>query len=190
MSAVMSPSPPLRSVRASVFAAVCVILTCLGHWTASGSAMGLGAVAAAFCGMLGLAFVLAGHERSLATILGGLLGGQFVLHALLGAGQAHHAGDPLVVSDEAANGPGMAFAHLLAAAASAWWLRRGERRAWRLARMAAGTLLRPLLPIIGDPDVAAGPLVPSTDASAARPRTAFLRYALVLRGPPRGSRAL
>ncbi len=182
--------PPLRSVRASIFATVCVILTCLGHFTASGRPIAVWAVGAAFAGTLGFAYVLAGHERSLATIMGGLLGGQFVLHTLFTAGHAHHAaGRPVVHDDDASGGLGMTLAHLLAAVVSAWWLRRGERGAWLLARLAAGALLRPLLLSLQVAEVLDGPAVVPGEAVLPRPRSPVLRHVLVLRGPPAGALA-
>ncbi len=181
---------PLRLLRASVFSAVCVLLTCLGHLTASGESLSGGKVAVAFAGTLGVSFALAGHERSWATILSGLLGGQFLLHSLFVSGAAHHADPSTGLVEVPGNGLGMTLAHLVAAIASAWWLRRGERHAWRLARLAARTLLRPLRALPTAPAAVEGGTctVPSGPAEAPA-RTALLRHVLVLRGPPAGSRA-
>ncbi|RAY16833.1 MFS transporter [Actinomadura craniellae] len=190
MAPSMPPSPPLRLVRAAVFSAVCVILTSLGHLVASGQPMAPWAIGLGFAGVLGFALVLAGHERSLATITGGLLLGQFALHALFVAGHAHHAGHQAVVQD-GGTGPEMMAVHLLAAVASAWWLRRGERRAWWLARLAAHLLAVPfslVFSVLGPPvrGVAAAPPAPPI----APPVSNVLRYVLVLRGPPVRSPAL
>jgi hypothetical protein len=182
--------PPLRLVRASIFATVCVILTCLGHFAASGRPIAGWAIGAAFAGALGFAYVLAGHERSLATIVGGLLGGQFVLHTLFSTGHAHHAAaQPAVHHDDASNGLGMTLAHLLAGVVSAWWLRRGERGAWRLARMAAAALLRPPLLSSHVAEVLDEPAVIPGEAVMPRPRSPVLRHVVVLRGPPAGALA-
>jgi hypothetical protein len=43
--------------------------------------------------MFGVAWALTGTERSLATILGGLLGGQFMLHSLFMSAAARPGGD-------------------------------------------------------------------------------------------------
>src|SRR5690349_1053983 len=109
----MPSSPPLRAVRASAFAAVCVILTCAGHWAASGQPMAPWTVGAAFAGVLGVALVLTGHERNLFTIFGGLVFGQFALHALFTTGHVHQAGERPVASG--GGGLGMTSAHLAAA---------------------------------------------------------------------------
>lgn len=188
----MNTPPPLRLARASVFAAVCVLLTAVGHGTASGRPLGPGSVLAGFAGVLAVAFVLAGHERSLPTITGGLLGGQFMLHALFTAaatGSGHHGDLQQLAAAPAGNGAGMTSAHLLAALGSGWWLRRGEQSAWRLARQAAGALLRPLLLVFSVPVEQVRRVPAPPDAPAPRAAEA-LRHVLVLRGPPQGSRAL
>ncbi|MEO3782277.1 MFS transporter [Actinocorallia sp. B10E7] len=183
----MNVLPPLRLVRASVFAAVCVVLASAGHTTASGRPLGPGAVLAGFAGALVVAIILAERERSLAVITGGLLGGQFMLHSLFTAAADHH--ENLAQLDPAVNGAEMTAAHLLAALGSGWWLRRGERRVWRLARQAAKALIRPLLPIIS---VLAEPVRHVAAPSDVPPPRAIseLRHVLVLRGPPRGFPAL
>ncbi|MGH3240260.1 MAG: hypothetical protein ACRDNL_07755, partial [Spirillospora sp.] len=161
----MSPRPPqpgFRTARAVVFATVCVTLATAGHVLASGTVVPIWAVLTGFCAVLGVSLMLAGHERSLATILGGLLGGQFALHALFtGATQpilepaagphhldAHQASmqqaaapdtvmagsDILMPVAHATGGTTMTLAHTVAALIAAWWLRRGERAAWSLAR--------------------------------------------------------
>ncbi|WP_433335327.1 MFS transporter [Spirillospora sp. CA-294931] len=178
----MPPSTAFRLARASVFAAVCVLLASLGHLAASGRPMDPGTVALGFAGVLGLAVAVSGHERSLPTIMGGLLIGQFTLHALFSSGStAHHAapGAPSVHGE--VPGPGMALAHVLAALATAWWLRRGERRAWQLVR----ALVRPLPPPLAVPSPPPSRLVvvPRGEPRV-RCLAAVLRHVLVLRGPP------
>ncbi|MBX6767239.1 MAG: hypothetical protein IRY90_08830 [Actinomadura rubrobrunea] len=182
----MIASPPSRTARSAVFAVVCVCLTALGHRTASGEPMPPDALLWGFFGVWAAALPLAGHERSLPTIFGGLLGGQFVLHALFSTGEPHchrlGSAHPAPAADH--GGTAMAIAHLLAAAVSAWWLRRGERAAWRLARLAASVLLRPLWLTFSAPaPQAPRAAVPRTRPSAP-PRVAPLRHVLVLRGPP------
>jgi hypothetical protein len=177
----MTPVPPLRLIRASVFSAVCVILTSLGHLTASGSLMEPWAVVAGFFGLLGFSVILTDHERSLPTIMGGLLGGQFTLHALFTAAQLqeHHP----VVRGAAESGisPGMISAHVLVAVLAAWWLRRGERSAWALARRVARRIVRWLAVVLAP--APARPVLPRV-LLVVRPVAAVLRHSLVLRGPP------
>ncbi|MBW8483048.1 hypothetical protein [Actinomadura parmotrematis] len=191
----MSPQPPRpvsRAGRAVVFAAVCVVLATLGHALASPDAVPAWAVLAGFGGTLLVAGTLAGHERSLGTILGGLLGGQFALHSLYTSASApaelmaHHPAD----APAAHHGSGLAMtlAHVAAAAVSAWWLRRGERAAWSLARRIAARPLRLLVAAEPPAPPARTPVVPGADVP--RPVRRALRHLVVRRGPPAPSRAL
>ncbi|MFI0482776.1 hypothetical protein [Actinomadura sp. 9N215] len=218
----MSPRPPqpgFRTARAVVFATVCVTLATAGHVLASGTVVPLWAVLTGFCAVLGVTLMLAGHERSLATILGGLLGGQFALHALFtGATEpilqpaaashelatAHQAGmhqttamagsDILMPVAHATGGTTMTLAHTVAALIAAWWLRRGERAAWSLARRIAGAADRPirlLLALLAVEPAAAPPRTPAAPATAAVMAVGrTLRHQVVRRGPPSRSRAL
>jgi hypothetical protein len=190
----MGPHPPLRLVRAAVFSAVCGSLTLLAHANSSHAPVPPWSVVAGFAMVLGVAAVLAGHERSLATILGGLLGGQFVLHVLFTAAQpdavAHMDHGGAMMTPVAQSGAGMTLSHLAAAAVSAWWLWRGERAAWSLARriaaLAAWSIrwmfaLPATVPVTGPMRIWAGA------AKAPRPACAALRHTVVLRAPPRRS---
>ncbi|GAA3938740.1 hypothetical protein GCM10023085_20200 [Actinomadura viridis] len=186
----MPVPPPLRLVRATVFAAVCVLLTSAGHLLASGGPVAPWTAAFGFAGVLGAALALAGHERSLATILGGLLLGQFALHSLFAAGHGGHHGALPAAEDDGGGSLGMTAAHLLAALASAWWLRRGERQAWRLARQAARVLALPFLLVTVTPGAPARSAAVPPCPPRVRPAVAVLRHVLVLRGPPARSGAL
>ncbi|MEO5877472.1 MAG: MFS transporter [Streptosporangiaceae bacterium] len=173
----MPPLPPLRLVRASVFAAVGVALACLAHLTASGEPVAPWTAGAGFVGALVFADLLAGHERSLWTISGVLVGGQFALHSLFAVGQCRP--HPVVVHDDDA-GPGMTLAHLLAALAAAWWLRRGERAVWALARRA---WIRPLT-LSGGHRTGAEPARFAHRSPDAPPAVTLLRHVHARRGPP------
>ncbi|MGK5552361.1 hypothetical protein ACSNOI_12160 [Actinomadura kijaniata] len=179
------PARPLpRLARAVVFATVCLTLTTAGHAYAAGSAVPAGTVGLGFALVTAFSALLAGTERSFATILGGLLGAQFGLHALFtqaSAGAVHHAGAG-PAGHQAHDGPAMTLAHLLAALAAAWWLRRGEAALWSLARrVAAGVLRRPLvLPAVTPPP---RPAVRRRGAVPS-PARAPLRHVLIRRGPP------
>jgi hypothetical protein len=194
----MSPHPPFRLARATVFAVVCVSLTLVAHASTSRQAVPPGAVAVGGLLIGGVAWVLAGHERSLITILGGLLGGQFGLHVLFAAAQpsavhlehAEHAATRLAAIQP---GTGMTLAHLAAAVMSAGWLWRGERAAWSLARRMAAlailslwTLLTLFEPVPVERPRPARPGEPVMS----RPCSRLLRHCLVLRGPPSRSPAL
>jgi hypothetical protein len=205
----MSPHPPhplFRTSRAVAFATVCVTLATLGHVLTSTAAVPVWAIAAGFGGVLAVTLALAGHERSLATILGGLLGGQFALHSLYAAATApplpadpaaaaagHHTVAAVPVPGHE-SGLAMTFAHVAAAVVSAWWLRRGERAAWTLARRVAalaGRPLRALLALLGAEPAAPAPRTPVVRAAVpASSAGGILRHQVVRRGPPRRSRAL
>ncbi|WP_329519084.1 MFS transporter [Spirillospora sp. NBC_01491] len=196
----MSPPPPhplFRTSRAVVFATVCVTLATAGHALASPAAVPGWAVASGFGAVLAVTLALAGHERSLPTLAGGLLGGQFALHTLFASACApamaeHH---PAPVSGGGhGSGAAMTLAHVAAALLSAWWLRRGERAAWSLARRVSAMADRPirlllaLLAVEPATPPARTPVAPAADAP--RPTVRVLRHLVVRRGPPARSRAL
>jgi hypothetical protein len=192
------PRPPMRLARATMFAAVCVTLTLLAHVSASREPVPAWAVGVAAVAVVAVAAMLAGHERSLATILGALLGGQFCLHVMFAAVQpdAVH----LEHADAAAStalsaqvgmgqsGAGMILAHVATAAVSAWWLRRGEQAAWSLARHLAALAVFPLrriLALFGVRPVCGPVRIRPHERRVPRPECAVLRHTVVLRGPPR-----
>jgi hypothetical protein len=191
------PQPALRLTRASVFAAVCMTLATAGHTAVSQAAVAPWAIGVGFAAVLAVAWVLTGAERSLATILGGLLAGQFAFHALFTAAQSgpsvmDHSGAPVVMTSGHSSTT-MTLAHVAAAVVSAWWLRRGERAVWRLARRVAALAGRPLWALLALLDSA--PVIPQARAlfrtsPLARPRSATLRHSVVRRGPPFRSTAL
>ncbi|WP_436991689.1 hypothetical protein [Streptomyces sp. enrichment culture] len=80
-----------RLLRAAVFAAVCVVLSALGHSLAAGQAVPWWTLAVGFACVLVLALPLSGRERSLPTITAALAGGQLALHTVYGIGQEHAA---------------------------------------------------------------------------------------------------
>jgi hypothetical protein len=180
---VMPTHPTYRAARAVVFATVCLGLAITGHMTVSGAPVPPLAAAGGLLGLTVAGIALAGAERSLPTILVGLLGGQFLLHALFTAAQqgqhlAH--GHPMPASS---GGAAMTAVHVAAAVVSAWWLRRGERAVWSLAkRLAAVVIRRVLLPAPAHVRTPPSPL--TTVIGAIGPRETVLRHVLVRRGPP------
>ncbi|MEU6534764.1 hypothetical protein [Streptomyces sp. NPDC047000] len=162
----MSASPAVRSLRAAVFAVVCVLLAVAGHRLGTGVAPPVWAGGAAFLGVFGVGFVLGGRERSLLGIGAAMLGTQGVLHIVFETvgpyGVPGAAGDGMgrdattmgaqsmgphamgsgpftagVVAHVHEMGTPVTAAHLLAALLAAWWLRRGEAAVWGLLRHAA-----------------------------------------------------
>ncbi|MGW3300938.1 hypothetical protein [Streptomyces rubiginosohelvolus] len=89
----------LRLMRAAVFTAVCVVLSAAGHMLAAGTAVPAWTLLAGFLGVLAVAALLAGRERSLPGIVGALAGGQILLHVLFAYGS--HGSSPSVASGTA-----------------------------------------------------------------------------------------
>ncbi|MFC4909094.1 hypothetical protein [Actinomadura gamaensis] len=204
MSAAQPVRPALRLARAVVFSTVCVALATLGHALAASAAVPAWAALAGFAGVLAVTYALTGHERSLPTIAGGLVFGQFALHTLFasacgtcgpapagGAGTSSMHDPHHMVTAVSTHGPGsaMTLAHVAAGLASGWWLWRGERAAWSLTRRIAAFADRPvrLLLALSAAEPAAPPapvaVVPVTAPAAALRRRA-LRHQVVRRGPP------
>ncbi|WP_051467199.1 hypothetical protein [Actinomadura oligospora] len=206
--------PNLRLARALVFSTVCVALATLGHALAASTAVPAWAALTGFAGVLAVTYALTGHERSLPTIAGGLVGGQFALHTLyasacgscapvshpvggsvggtVGGISSMHDGHHMAVV-VASHGPGaaMTFAHVVAGLVSGWWLWRGERAAWTLARRIASFADRPVRVLLAllaaASEVVAPPPVRGVVVSGFAPAAALrraLRHQVVRRGPP------
>ncbi|MEH0417149.1 hypothetical protein [Streptomyces sp. B21-083] len=203
----MSASPAVRSLRAAVFAAVCVLLAAAAHGLATGGTPSAGVAGAGLAAVFAAGWLLGGRERSLPGIGALMLVTQAGLHAAFGAfgsvrvramSHAHHFGM------QGMHGMQMPHAHLnptntmnamsahaipahvVAALVASWCLRRGEAALWSLLRWAVA--LVPGLAAwwrdapLGGPRTAPG-RVSSPDV---RPRRLLLRYAVSGRGPPTG----
>jgi hypothetical protein len=186
----MPTHPVYRAARSVVFATVCVGLAITGHMMVSRAPVPAPAAVGGLLALTVIGIALTGTERSLATILTGLLGGQFMLHAVFTAAQegqhlAHGHG-----MSSSSGAAAMTFAHVAAAVVSAWWLRRGERAVWGLARRIAAALIRPARALRA-PSLPL-PAAPRPRAAATRPggRGTVLRHVVVRRGPPSPSTAL
>jgi hypothetical protein len=77
-----------RTLRAGVFAAVCVLLAALGHVTMSGSSVPWWALAAGAVGTGGVGWSLAGRERGHALIVTIVVVAQAILHETFSLGQS------------------------------------------------------------------------------------------------------
>ncbi|AOR30840.1 hypothetical protein BFF78_07040 [Streptomyces fodineus] len=190
----MSASPAVRALRAAVFAAVCVLLAAAGHGLAMGDMPPLWADAAGFLAVLALGWALGKQERSLPGIGAAMLLTQAALH--LGFDAAHpDGGRPAMPGHAMAAMHAQASAHppttlhataahLLAALAASWWLRRGEAALWSLLRRAA-TLVPGLTAWWRDTPLPApaGP-APRVPAAPGPLRLTLLRHAVSRRGPP------
>ncbi|MHB9857878.1 hypothetical protein [Streptomyces sp. YIM S03343] len=202
----MSASPAVRSLRAAVFAAVCVLLAVAGHRLGTGVAPPVWVDGAGFPGVFGTAWVLGARERSLTGIGAVMLGTQGVLHVLfeaagpsaapdaVGGGMSRHAmGSSSFIGEAVGHVHEMctpvAAAHLLAALVASWWLRRGEAAVWGILRCAVERV--PSVSGVWRLVVASVALPPAPGSAMCAVvrlvplRQALLRHAVLRRGPPR-----
>ncbi|MFC9748546.1 hypothetical protein [Streptomyces niveus] len=151
----MGAGPALRLVRTAVFAAVCVLVSGLGHALSSGGPLPPGVLALAFLPVCGAGWLLSRKERGGAVIVTASAVGQLLLHAVFsglhptpgdghaghGAHGGHEAGElayeglPGVLLDTGVISTltsGMVGAHLVAGLVCGWWLWRGDRAFVRL----------------------------------------------------------
>lgn len=100
---------PLRTLRAALFAAVCVTLAAMGHSFMSAHGVPPGSLLVAFGVTSGLAWLAAGRRRGTAFIGTGLLAVQGVLHLTFMGGGGHHGHMPVPdTAPEPMPMPGMA----------------------------------------------------------------------------------
>ncbi|MEV0963817.1 hypothetical protein AB0J25_14715 [Streptomyces sp. NPDC049910] len=76
-----------RLLRAAVFAAVCVVLSALGHVLAACAPVPWWTLLAGFLTVTAVVAPLAGRSPSLPAVVAALAGGQLALHSLFGLGQ-------------------------------------------------------------------------------------------------------
>ncbi|MEU0271201.1 hypothetical protein [Streptomyces sp. NPDC006307] len=94
------PAAP-RLLRAAVFAAVCVVLSGVGHALAACAAVPWWTLAVGFAGVFAAVAPFAGRQRSLPVIAASLAGGQLALHTLFGLGQGRRLALGGAQADEA-----------------------------------------------------------------------------------------
>ncbi|MFI5473327.1 hypothetical protein ACIA6D_24180 [Streptomyces cacaoi] len=198
----MSASPAVRSLRAAVFAAVCVLLAAAGHGLATGDTPPPWADGAGFLAVFAAGWLLGARERALPGIGAAMLATQAGLHVAFDAARSRTAAQTMpVMPMTSAHGmhahgmhlhahtvtamtPHATAAHVLAALAASWWLRRGEAALWSLLRWAVAFLPGLAAWWRGTP----APLpVPSVHPAAPAPvplRQLLLRHAVSRRGPP------
>ncbi|WP_162951006.1 hypothetical protein [Streptomyces sp. CC0208] len=184
----MRASPAVRSLRAAVFAALCVLLAAGGHTLATGTAPPVWTQTAGFVPVFAAGWLLGGRERPLAAIGGATLASQGGLHLAFGAARPHPVmvmhGMRMTHSHVHTLTPHATAAHVAAAVLLTWWLRRGEAALWSILRRAV-TLVPGLAAWwrgYGEP-VAPDPVRPPADG----PRTPcplLLRHTVHRRGPP------
>ncbi|MFF7160449.1 hypothetical protein ACFZBP_03475 [Streptomyces sp. NPDC008086] len=184
-----------RTLRAAVFAAVCVLLAALGHVMMSGTTVPWWAMAAGAAVTGGAAWLSAAGERGPVVVGSAVVAAQTALHVSFSLAQtvvhpaasgavgsmAHmgsmHAPDhgmggmpstgmpSIGISSTSASSTGMLAAHLLAALLCGLWLAHGERAAFRILRVLGGWLGAPLRLTLRSP---APPHRPRVSTSRAR----------------------
>ncbi|MFE4631441.1 hypothetical protein, partial [Streptomyces mirabilis] len=82
----------LRTMRAAVFAAVCVLLAALGHVLMSGSTVPWWTMAAGFAATTGVGWCLSGRERGLALVVPAAVLAQGGLHSAFSLAQSAASG--------------------------------------------------------------------------------------------------
>ena len=166
----MDDRPVVPTLRAAVFAAVCVALAETAHRLMSHGSVPFFASLAAFAAVFAAARLAVGRERGLVSISAAMLLMQAALHvwfndvqSAVGAPAAARCAPMPSMAGMAGMDPasmsmcgdnyrwgltallhtsnGMLLAHGVAALACAWWLRHGEAALFRLARAAMLVLL-------------------------------------------------
>ncbi|MCX4766289.1 hypothetical protein OG562_36025 [Streptomyces sp. NBC_01275] len=194
----MSASTAVRSVRAAVFAAVCVLLAAAGHGLATGDTPSPWADGAGFLAVFAAGWLLGGRERSLPGIGAAMLVTQAGLHVAFDATRSRTVAQVVPVmsmthAHAQMHGMRMAHtqvhphavaAHVLAALLASWWLRRGEAALWSLLRWAVAFLPGLAAWWRDTPVPLPAPSAPTTPQAPAPFRQLLLRHAVSRRGPP------
>ncbi|NEA66916.1 hypothetical protein [Streptomyces sp. SID12488] len=188
----MSASPAVRSLRAAVFAAVCVLLAVAAHGLGTGGTPSAEVGGVGFAAVFAAGWLLGGRERSLPGIGALMLVTQTGLHAGFGAvrgravAHAHHSGMRMPHAHLHAMSAHAVSAHVVAALAASWCLRRGEAALWSLLRWAVA-FVPGLVAWWRDAPVGLPRTAPGRVSSlVAGVRRLLLRYAVSGRGPPTG----
>jgi len=185
---VMAETGGARVGRAAVFAAVCVLLTVLGHEVMSGDALPWWAPLGAFGGVFAGAWWFAARERDLASVTAVAVAAQAVLHGgftftemaqpeAMHAGMAHGQGMGL------GSTLGMFGIHLLLGLLSGLWLAYGEQSVFRALRSAAQRV-RTSFALVQVAPLHLIRVAPAQVVPVRAMRRWRLVHAIVSRGPP------
>ncbi|MFD5429064.1 hypothetical protein [Streptomyces sp. NPDC127084] len=197
-----------RTLRAAVFAAVCVVLAALGHVMMSGESVPWWTLVGGFGAAGASGWCLTGCERGRGAVVAMVVAVQTALHSGFSLVQSRHPQSPY--PDHAAHsaypehpghhmvspgmGPGdetwsfgMLAAHLLAALLTGLWLAYGERAAFRILRSVAGWLIAPLRLLLALPAPRHRPRLRGRRRPSRVARLLSLVYVIVSRGPPVGT---
>jgi len=183
-----------RTLRAAVFAVVCVLLAALGHVMMSGSQVPPWALAAGAAVTGAAGWCLAGRERGLPLITAVVVAAQTLLHSAFSRAQSASWAPgstghdmPSMDMGHATGGTsasGMLAAHLLAALLCGLWLAHGERAAFRILRAVAGWLAAPLRLLLAPSVIRDRPRVRPRPCGPDRVPRLLLVHAITSRGPP------
>ncbi|WP_433196111.1 hypothetical protein ACQP1G_43315 [Nocardia sp. CA-107356] len=183
-------SPDLRVIRASMFAAIGVLLSAIGHAEISEHAVPVSALVLAFAATGSLAWALADRQRGIVAIGGGLLVMQVALHLWFGMSSMSggHGSSHTATAATHAETLAMIAGHGLTALVCAVWLWCGERALFALFAALYVRTLAPLLlvlihPVVSDIGTGAAAVF---DRRVPPLRGVLLRYVLARRGPPVG----
>ncbi|WTV73398.1 hypothetical protein OG885_02980 [Streptomyces sp. NBC_00028] len=191
----MRVSVAVRSVRAAVFAVLCVLLAAGGHALATGEAPPVRFQIAAAVPVFAVGCLLGGRERSLTGIGAVMLAAQGGLHVAFHSVRQQHSAMALhgmrmtthAHAHSHALTPHATAVHIGAALTLTWWLRRGEAALWALLRWAVEFVpgLVAWWRTAGGAPERPRPR-PRIRLSCRSLRSARLRYAVRRRGPPTG----
>ncbi|MCW8375996.1 hypothetical protein [Streptomyces justiciae] len=189
----MTASVAVRSVRAAVFAVLCVLLATGGHALATGEAPPVWVQIAAAVPVFAVGCLLGGRERSLTGIGTVTLAAQGALHVAFHSVRQQHTAMAvhgmrmtMPVHSHALT-PHATAVHVGAALTLTWWLRRGEAALWSLLRWAIAFVPGLVAWWRADGGVPDRSLPgPRTRMASRSLRSVRLRYAVRRRGPPTG----
>jgi len=199
----MRPGRCSRAIRTAVFAAVCVVLTALGHVMMSGNRVPAWALSAGLVVTGAAGWCLTDRERGLPLIVTVVVTAQTMLHSAFSLAQSA-SGEPASVNTDMAMGAmrpgsmdmgassaggtpstGMLIAHLIAALLCGLWLAHGEKAAFRILRVVVGRLAAPLRLLLALPAPMDRPRLRGRRRHSDRaPHSVLLVHSITSRGPP------
>lgn len=197
--------PPLRALRAALFAALCVTLSATSHVLLSRMPLPLTTVAGAYGAVFAAAYALGGRERGFGAIAALLVPLELAADTAFTVGQATcygpgggpvtgswraltcHGGEIGAAGSAHSASPWLLLGvHLAVGLAASWWLRRGEAALHRVLR----TAFRPLavaMAALRTPPFRPVPRHARAAVAAPAPALPLLAHSVVRRGPPRSA---
>ena len=169
----MQGRPSASIMRRALLAGALVLLSLIAHAAAADSLPSLAALLGGAAVAGGIAWSVAGHRRSLSSLILILFAGQLLIHASVVALGHHGVG---YLPDTR-----MVFAHLVAAIVAAVLFAWGERIAAKWVRAAARVLGGPRLVL---PSITASTIIPVPRGHASLTVASILLHLSPRRGPP------